>query len=82
MDTRTGEIYDPESLKKMRQALEGLQPDSNQAVELREKLSNLREMVIEPTPAQMSRRPLPRVGRNDPCPCNSGKKFKKCCLSG
>lgn len=22
----------------------------------------------------------PRVGRNDPCPCLSGKKFKKCCL--
>ena len=22
-----------------------------------------------------------RVGRNDPCPCGSGKKFKKCCLS-
>lgn len=21
----------------------------------------------------------PRVGRNDPCPCNSGKKYKKCC---
>jgi uncharacterized protein YecA (UPF0149 family) len=21
------------------------------------------------------------VGRNDPCPCNSGLKFKKCCLS-
>ncbi|MGH7366119.1 MAG: SEC-C metal-binding domain-containing protein [Candidatus Rokuibacteriota bacterium] len=21
------------------------------------------------------------VGRNDPCPCGSGKKFKKCCLS-
>lgn len=21
-----------------------------------------------------------RVGRNDPCPCESGKKFKKCCL--
>ena len=20
-----------------------------------------------------------RVGRNDPCPCGSGKKFKKCC---
>ncbi|MCV5497880.1 SEC-C metal-binding domain-containing protein, partial [Escherichia coli] len=19
-------------------------------------------------------------GRNDPCPCGSGKKFKKCCL--
>lgn len=22
----------------------------------------------------------PPVGRNDPCPCGSGKKFKKCCL--
>lgn len=20
------------------------------------------------------------TGRNDPCPCGSGKKFKKCCL--
>ncbi len=20
-----------------------------------------------------------KVGRNDPCPCGSGKKFKKCC---
>jgi hypothetical protein len=29
---------------------------------------------IEPT------QPLPRVGRNEPCPCGSGKKFKKCCL--
>lgn len=22
-----------------------------------------------------------KIGRNDPCPCNSGKKFKKCCLT-
>jgi len=26
------------------------------------------------------RRELPRIGRNDPCPCGSGKKYKKCCL--
>lgn len=25
------------------------------------------------------RREAPRVGRNDPCPCGSGRKFKKCC---
>ena len=25
--------------------------------------------------------PLRQVGRNDPCPCGSGKKFKKCCLN-
>jgi hypothetical protein len=28
------------------------------------------------------KRNLPKIGRNDPCPCGSGKKYKKCCLSG
>ena len=26
------------------------------------------------------RRPVPKIGRNDPCHCGSGKKYKKCCL--
>lgn len=26
------------------------------------------------------RHSLAKVGRNDPCPCGSGKKFKKCCI--
>lgn len=26
------------------------------------------------------RRAAPKVGRNDPCPCGSGKKYKKCCF--
>lgn len=30
--------------------------------------------------ANFWRDPAPSVGRNDPCPCGSGKKFKKCCL--
>jgi len=25
------------------------------------------------------KRELPKVGRNEPCPCGSGKKYKKCC---
>jgi curved DNA-binding protein CbpA len=25
------------------------------------------------------RRGTPKIGRNDPCPCGSGKKYKKCC---
>ncbi|NEU14450.1 DUF1186 domain-containing protein [Methylobacterium sp. BTF04] len=29
---------------------------------------------------QPVRNPFKDVGRNDPCPCGSGKKFKKCCL--
>lgn len=35
------------------------------------------EMQVAPTPLQMNRG---RVGRNDPCPCGSGRKFKKCHL--
>ena len=23
-----------------------------------------------------------KIGRNDPCPCGSGKKYKKCCGAG
>lgn len=28
------------------------------------------------------RRQQPRVGRNAPCPCGSGRKYKKCCGAG
>jgi uncharacterized protein YecA (UPF0149 family) len=29
--------------------------------------------------APESQRGIPKIGRNDPCPCGSGKKYKKCC---
>jgi preprotein translocase subunit SecA len=32
-----------------------------------------------PPPKIMPIRRGPKVGRNDPCPCGSGKKYKKCC---
>jgi preprotein translocase subunit SecA len=32
----------------------------------------------EPTPPQTVQRSADKVGRNDPCPCGSGKKYKKC----
>jgi uncharacterized protein len=32
--------------------------------------------------AQTIRRSSPKMGRNDLCPCGSGKKFKKCCGAG
>ncbi|RJQ54880.1 MAG: hypothetical protein C4530_16565 [Desulfobacteraceae bacterium] len=24
---------------------------------------------------------MAKIGRNDPCPCGSGKKYKRCCLN-
>ena len=38
--------------------------------------SSLTQAPMEGVP----NRAKPKVGRNDPCPCGSGKKFKKCCL--
>ena len=37
--------------------------------------ARLRHDLLPDEPAPVER----RVGRNDPCPCGSGKKFKKCC---
>ena len=46
-----------------------------------------REQVAQPTSTNMDEsaggntkvRKEPKVGRNDPCPCGSGKKYKQCC---
>jgi len=35
---------------------------------------------VEAEKANPVKRDETKVGRNDPCPCGSGKKFKKCCL--
>jgi len=38
---------------------------------------NRGETSAQDTP-QTARRTADKVGRNDPCPCGSGKKYKKC----
>ena len=36
----------------------------------------------EPLAPRAYRREGPKLGRNEPCPCGSGKKYKKCCGRG
>ncbi len=48
----------------------GVEPDKS------EDISDIERALSAREPA---RRIAPKVGRNDPCPCGSGKKFKKCC---
>jgi hypothetical protein len=36
---------------------------------------------IQNEPTRPYVRPGPEIGRNDPCPCGSGQKFKRCCLA-
>jgi preprotein translocase subunit SecA len=38
------------------------------------------EQSDEPVKVEPIRKQLDRVGRNDLCPCGSGKKYKNCCL--
>ena len=49
--------------------------DSNTAGQRAADASNQREQAK----AEPIRNKGPRVGRNDPCPCGSGKKYKACC---
>ncbi len=35
-------------------------------------------MRSRPPQARVSQKPAPKVGRNDPCPCGSGQKFRQC----
>jgi len=49
--------------------------------------SGQEESDIQKAGKQRSKKPQPvrvetKVGRNDPCPCGSGKKYKKCCGAG
>ena len=47
----------------------GVEPDKP------EDISDLVRILEPPTPLQKAA----KVGRNEPCPCGSGKKYKRCC---
>ena len=40
------------------------------------------QLYKEQKQSQTVRHEGPKIGRNDPCPCGSGKKYKKCCGRG
>lgn len=43
-----------------------------------EDIADIEQALIEREPIIAA----PKIGRNEPCPCGSGKKFKKCCETG
>lgn len=49
--------------------------------QLGQQLQEKKSQAIPPTPKPKVRAlSIPKLGRNDPCHCGSGKKFKKCCM--
>ena len=87
--------YKKESFATFEQMMDGIEEQSLrylyllQPVEDRDKVREMerrqrkQEMVMGPAEeAAEPRRPVVRgrkIGRNEPCPCGSGKKYKKCC---
>lgn len=55
-------------------------PSSATKVELQQSQQDLSQEVkpITARPSGLVKKALKKVGRNDPCPCGSGKKFKRC----
>ena len=47
----------------------GLEPDKP------ENISDIEKLFNPSSPAEATL----KIGRNEPCPCGSGKKYKKCC---
>jgi hypothetical protein len=67
---------------RLLQALKAANPDLEQRVRRRQGVLRQLHAKARSKPPQTRvepSRPPPKVGRNDPCPCGSGLKFKKCC---
>jgi tetratricopeptide (TPR) repeat protein len=81
------EFYAPENIAERQARWEEEQREEErlaaQKREMREKSINNEFKRLEIAMKSGERKlllPTKKVGRNEPCPCGSGKKFKKCCL--
>lgn len=52
-----------------------------QVVNPNSQISDLKKFMVPRKPRMIIREFNKKIGRNDPCPCGSGKKYKNCCLS-
>ncbi len=72
--------FDRSLLETLYMLYRGRYPDENRLRERQERVRAAMKPLFGPrseVPRLLSR--AAPVGRNDPCPCGSGKKFKKCC---
>jgi preprotein translocase subunit SecA len=72
------DAYEQQQIDERPQALEATHPAAQGIADAMGMPSG--EAEAEPTEKEGTyRREAPKVGRNDPCPCGSGKKYKQCC---
>ena len=61
---------------------EGFEDESNYQVQGGQQMPEEANVPERESKQETVRRATPKVGRNDPCPCGSGKKYKHCCGKG
>jgi len=54
------------------QVIVGIEPDKE------EDITDIQRLMNPPKPVRVEQ--AKKIGRNDPCRCGSGKKYKKCCF--
>lgn len=71
-----------EVIRKIFRIQVAIRPQPTMPQNIVEEKKDIFASQTEQTSQQAKPRPVisgPKVGRNDPCPCGSGKKYKKCC---
>jgi hypothetical protein len=71
------EFYDPQNI--LSRQLRWAEEDEKQ-LEDSEQFEDSFDLPYDYEPGTPYVRGSPKIGRNDPCPCGSGKKYKHCCL--
>ena len=70
---------DYEDNKAVREAIEQAKPLKNLEEAMVDMMEGVLNLARLNRPNKPINREMPKVGRNDPCPCGSGKKYKQCC---
>ncbi len=73
------EDEDFEENKAIRAEVERITPLRGLEEGMADMMAGVLEIARLNCPHQPVSRATPKIGRNDPCPCGSGKKFKQCC---
>ena len=58
---------------------EEIEANKREIAQLKERV---KELGLDTSNIKNSEIDKSKVGRNEPCPCGSGKKYKKCCMRG
>nr|QGT50781.1 hypothetical protein Elusimicrob2101_0440 [uncultured Elusimicrobia bacterium] len=85
-----GKLKDPEIKKRFIDIAKRMEKDGVDFKSIRQMKKWMKDHEAElraeqpgaPAKVETVKHEGPKIGRNDPCPCGSGKKYKKCCGAG